>query len=58
MSRRPRLRSVRTKLALVFFAIIAAAFGLLYFIATPQLESNLEQRQLDDMRAAAQDVRP
>jgi signal transduction histidine kinase len=57
MSRRPRLRSVRTKLALVFFAIIAAAFGLLYVIATPQLESNLEQRQLDDMRAAAQDVR-
>ena len=58
MTRRPRLRSVRTKLALVFFAIIAAAFGLLYVIATPQLESNLEQRQLDDMHAAAQDVRP
>jgi two-component system, OmpR family, sensor kinase len=58
MSRRPRLRSVRTKLALVFFAIIAAAFGVLYFIATPQLESKLEQRQLDDMLAAAKDVRP
>ena len=50
MSRRPRLRSVRTKLALVFFAIITAAFGLLYFIATPQLESKLEQRQLDDIQ--------
>jgi signal transduction histidine kinase len=49
-----RLRSVRTKLALVFFAIIAAAFGLLYFIATPQLQSRLEQRQLDDIRASAQ----
>jgi two-component system OmpR family sensor kinase len=58
MSRRPRLRSVRTKLALVFFAIIAAAFGVLYFIVTPQLESKLEQRQLDDMLAAAKDVRP
>jgi two-component system, OmpR family, sensor kinase len=57
MSRRPRLRSVRTKLALVFFAIIAAAFGVLYFIATPQLESKLEQRQLDDMLAAAKDLR-
>jgi signal transduction histidine kinase len=57
MSRRPRLRSVRTKLALVFFAIIAAAFGLLYFIATPQLETKLEQRHLDDIRASAQDVR-
>ncbi|MEA2419334.1 MAG: hypothetical protein QOE60_1540, partial [Thermoleophilaceae bacterium] len=58
MSRRPRLRSVRTKLVLVFFAIIAAAFGLLYFIATPQLETKLEQRQLDDIRSSAQDVRP
>jgi two-component system OmpR family sensor kinase len=58
MNRRLGLRSVRTKLVLVFFAIIAAAFGLLYFIATPQLESKLEQRQLDDIRAAAQDVRP
>jgi two-component system, OmpR family, sensor kinase len=58
MSRRPRLRSVRTKLALVFFAIIAAAFGLLYFIATPQLETKLEQRQLDDIQSSAQDVRP
>ncbi len=56
--RRPRLRSLRTKLALVFFAIISAAFGLLYFIATPQLETKLEQRQLDDIRSAAQDVRP
>jgi two-component system, OmpR family, sensor kinase len=58
MSRRPRLRSVRTKLVLVFFAIIAAAFGLLYFIATPQLETKLEQRQLDDIRSSAQEVRP
>jgi hypothetical protein len=57
MRRRPRLRSVRTKLALVFFAIIAAAFGLLYFIATPQLESKLEQRQLDDIRSSAADYR-
>ena len=57
MTRRPRLRSVRTKLALVFFAIIAAAFGLLYFIATPQLETKLEQRQLDDIQSSAQDVR-
>jgi signal transduction histidine kinase len=52
-----RLRSVRTKLALVFFAIIAAAFGLLYFIATPQLQTKLEQRQLDDIRQSAQDQR-
>jgi two-component system OmpR family sensor kinase len=57
MNRRPWLRSVRTKLVLVFFAIIAAAFGVLYFIATPQLESKLEQRQLDDLLSAAKDQR-
>ena len=51
-----QLRSVRTKLALVFFAIIAAAFGLLYVIATPPLQSKLEQRQLDDIGASAQDM--
>jgi signal transduction histidine kinase len=58
MSRRPRLRSVRTKLALIFFAIIVAAFGIFYFVATPQLQSKLAQRQLDDIRSSAQDVRP
>ncbi|HVH18478.1 MAG TPA: HAMP domain-containing sensor histidine kinase [Myxococcota bacterium] len=58
MTRRPRLRSIRTKLVLVFFVIIAAAFGLLYFIATPQLETKLEQRQLDDIQSSAQEVRP
>ncbi len=53
-----QLRSVRTKLALVFFAIIAAAFGLLYVIATPPLQSKLEQRQLDDIGIAAQNMHP
>jgi two-component system, OmpR family, sensor kinase len=57
MSRKPRLRSLQTKIALVFFAIVAAAFAVIYFVVVPQLESNLEQRQLDDLTTAARDVR-
>jgi signal transduction histidine kinase len=48
-----RLRSLRNKLALLFFGITAAAFAVIYFIVVPQLQSNLEQRQLNDMRRAA-----
>jgi len=57
MIARPRLRSLRNKLALVFFAITAAAFSAIYFYVVPQLESNLEQRQLDDLRLAAEENR-
>jgi two-component system OmpR family sensor kinase len=56
MSRRPRLRSLhslRYKLALVFFAITAVAFAAIYFVVVPQLQSNLEQRQLDDLVVTA-----
>jgi two-component system, OmpR family, sensor kinase len=53
VNRRPRLRSLGNKLALVFFAIVAAAFAVIYFVVVPQLESNLEQRQLDDLRLTA-----
>jgi len=56
--RRPRLRSLRNKLALLFFAITAAAFSVLYFVAVPQLESNLEERKLDDLEQAARAAQP
>lgn len=52
--RRPRLRSLRNKLALLFFAITAAAFSILYFYVVPQLESNLEERRLDALERSAQ----
>ena len=55
---RPRLRSLRNKLALLFFAITAAAFSVIYFFVVPQLESNLEQRKLDDLERVAQSARP
>lgn len=50
---RPRLRSLRNKLALLFFAITAAAFSVIYFYVIPQLESNLERKKLDDLSAVA-----
>jgi two-component system OmpR family sensor kinase len=49
MKRRPRLRSLRNKLALVFFAITAVAFSVIYFSVVTQPESNLEERRLRDL---------
>jgi two-component system OmpR family sensor kinase len=48
--RLPRLRSLRNELSLLFFAITAAAFAVIYFLVVPQLESNLEGRRLHDLR--------
>ncbi len=52
-ARVPRLRSLRNKLALVFFAITATAFAVIYFYFVPQLESNLEEKKLDDLEVVA-----
>ena len=49
----PRLRSLRNKLALLFFGIVALAFGLVFFLVVPQLRSSLEDQQLDDLERAA-----
>jgi signal transduction histidine kinase len=51
--RLPQLRSLGNKLALLFFAITAAAFGVIYFVVVPQLESNLESRRLQDLARSA-----
>jgi signal transduction histidine kinase len=53
MSRRPRLRSLRNKLALVFFAIIGVAVSFIYFSVATQPESNLEERRLRDLELLA-----
>jgi len=50
---RPRLRSLRNKLALVFFAITGLSFSVIYFIVVPQLESNLERRKTDEVARVA-----
>jgi two-component system, OmpR family, sensor kinase len=54
MRRKPRLRSLRNKLALVFFAIIAVAFSVIYFSVATQPESNLEERRLQDLELLAE----
>src|SRR3954452_1210247 len=46
-------RSLRNKLALLFFAITAAAFGVIYFFVVPQLEQNLEREKMTDLRRVA-----
>ena len=48
-----RLRSLRNKLALLFFGIVALAFGLVFLLVVPQLRSSLEDQQLDDLERAA-----
>jgi two-component system, OmpR family, sensor kinase len=52
------LSSLRNKLALLFFGITAIAFAGLYFLVVPQLESNLEDRQLDDLERVARASEP
>jgi two-component system, OmpR family, sensor kinase len=49
----PRIRSLRNKLALLFFAITAAAFGVIYFWVVPQLRQNLEREKMADLRRVA-----
>jgi len=51
--RMPRLNSLRNKLALLFFAITAAAFSVIYFYVVPQSESNLRSERLDDLERVA-----
>jgi two-component system OmpR family sensor kinase len=53
MTRRPRLRSLRNKLALVFFAIIGAALAVIYFSVVTYPESNLEEERLRDLELVA-----
>ena len=50
---RARLRSLRNKLALLFFGIVALAFGLVFFLVVPQLRESLEDQQLDDLERAS-----
>ena len=50
---RPRLRSLRNKLALVFFAITGAALAVIYVSVVTQPESNLEERRLRDLELVA-----
>ncbi|HKF81259.1 MAG TPA: HAMP domain-containing sensor histidine kinase [Thermoleophilaceae bacterium] len=45
--------SLRNKLLLLFFGITALAFSVIYFVVVPQLESNLKDQKLADLKRAA-----
>jgi two-component system, OmpR family, sensor kinase len=45
--------SLRNKLLLLFFAITALAFSVIYFVVVPQLESNLKDQKLADLKRTA-----
>ena len=47
------LRSLRNKLALLFFAITALSFAGVVFYVVPQLQTNLEKEELRDVQAQA-----
>jgi two-component system, OmpR family, sensor kinase len=57
MIRKPRLHSLRNKLALVFFLITAAAFSVIYFYVVPGREEALQGRQLHDLQVVAKQAR-
>jgi two-component system OmpR family sensor kinase len=52
------LRSLGNKIALLFFAITAAAFAVIYFTVVTQPESNLEERRLHDLELVAENYKP
>jgi two-component system, OmpR family, sensor kinase len=52
------LRSLRYKLAFIFFVITGAAFMVIWFVVVPQLEQNLKERRLDNLVEEAKATRP
>jgi two-component system, OmpR family, sensor kinase len=52
-----RLRSLRQKIALIFFLITAAAFSAIWFVVVPQLEQNLKERRLENLQEEARAAR-
>jgi signal transduction histidine kinase len=53
-----RLRSLRHKLALIFFLITAAAFSAIFFVVVPQLEQSLKEQRLANLEEEARGARP
>jgi two-component system OmpR family sensor kinase len=51
--RRPGVRSLTNKVALLFAGVVLLAFGVVYFYIVPQLQSNLEQQAFDELAGGA-----
>jgi signal transduction histidine kinase len=54
----PPFRSLRDKLTLLFFAVTASAFAVLYFLIVPELESSLRAQKLGELERVAQRSKP
>lgn len=50
---RLRLRSIKNRLALLFFIITASAIGIVYFYVVPQLESSLIDEKLSSLQSVS-----
>ena len=53
-----RLRSLRTRLTLLYFAVTLVAVAAVFFYVTPQLESSLRDEKLRSLRETAQAFTP
>ncbi len=52
------LRSLRQKLAFIFFLVMAAAFTFIWFLVVPQLEQSLKEERIEILREEARGARP
>jgi signal transduction histidine kinase len=53
-----RLRSLRNRLAFLFFGVTAMALAVVIFVFLPQLETKIETQKLDDLKKTAADASP
>jgi signal transduction histidine kinase len=51
------LRSLRQKLAFIFFLVMAAAFTFIWFLVVPQLEQSLKEKRIEILREEARTAR-
>jgi two-component system OmpR family sensor kinase len=54
----PRLRSLRNKLALLFFGVTALAFAVVIFVLLPQLQTRLEEQKLENLEQVVEASSP
>ena len=54
----PRLRSLRTRLTVLFFGVTLVAIGVVFFYVTPQLESSLREQKLHSLARTARASTP
>ncbi len=53
-----RLRSLRSRLSVLFFGVTLVAVGVMFFYVTPQLESSLREQKYRSLARTARDFTP